>query len=107
MSDSERPIRERLASEIGLCQASDLRAHLERDAVIMVHSSLDLLEVAVAVAEDRSATVREWIVSELLAKPSAEQVKRLFESDTLSLRSVIVRPYVLVQELRNTSSLPN
>ena len=101
MSHPEDDPIERLAENIGTCYFSDLRAHVDRDVVIVVANDLDLLDVARAVARDEAETVRGFIAAEKLRKPSMEQIQRWKSDDRLTFRSVIVRPYVLVQTLTN------
>lgn len=92
-------LRERLQSEIGPCLASDLQAHVKRGAVVVVDRELPLLEVALAVALDNTAEVQGWISQGRLKTPSIEQIALLEKAPELPFLSVIVRPYVLVQEL--------
>lgn len=96
--EDRQTLRARLQSEIGNCLSSDLRAHVKRGVVIVVSEELSLLEVAVAVAEDNTALVKGWIASERLKNPSSEQIEAWENSPDLPFISVIVRPYVLVQE---------
>jgi hypothetical protein len=95
------PLRERLASEIGICQASDLQAHVKRGAVIVVAEQLDLLEAALAVATDSTASVQSWIATAKLHAPTADTVRAWEASPAEPLRSVIVSPFVLVQTLKD------
>lgn len=97
-SEDPRSLRERLASEIGPCLASDLMAHIQRGGVIVVAAELILLDVAVAVAEDDVVRVQGWIAAERLRHPSNEQIKAWEKSPDARFVSVIVRPYVLIQE---------
>lgn len=98
-SEDPRSLRERLQSEIGPCLASDLLAHIKRGAVVVVDAELQLLDVAIAVAKDDAATVQGWIASARLKNPTQEQIETWEKSPNLPFVSVIVRPYVLVQEL--------
>lgn len=99
MTEEASSLRERLQEEIGPCLASDLQAHIERGAVVVVHDEMDLLDVAVAVAEDDVTSVKEWIESGRMKTPSPTEIAAWKEAPSRPFRSVIVRPYVLVQEL--------
>ncbi len=98
-TEDTRPVRERLESEIGTVLASDLQAHMARGVVVVVDGALSLLDVAVAVAEDDVAKVQTWIDAAQMKNPSAEQIESWRDTPERPFRSVIVRPYVLIQEI--------
>ena len=86
------------ADSLGPIRFSDLRAHVRRDAVIVVAPALELLTVAEAVARDDKAAVASWLAEGLLGKPTAEDVAR-WETTTEDVGlSVVVQPFVLFQE---------
>jgi hypothetical protein len=91
-------MRDALAATLGPVTFGDLRAHVVRGAVIVVAPSLDLLDVAVCVAKDDKTAVGAWIEAGLLGKPSANQLAAWSAFTEPRLRSVVVAPYVLVQE---------
>jgi len=62
-----------------------------------VEPSLDLVEVAVLVAEDDSSQLNALLESNKVSAPSNDQARDWFERETL-LWSVVVAPFVLVQE---------
>ncbi|MBO3458080.1 DUF2288 domain-containing protein [Aetokthonos hydrillicola Thurmond2011] len=72
--------------------------HVKRDAVIVVVQGLDLLDVGVAIASDKVSEVQAWIDEALIAKPSATQVGEWNHERTKKFNTLIVQPYVLVQE---------
>lgn len=91
-------MRETLVASMGPIEFSDLRAHLTRDAVVVVDASLDLLEVGMAVAQDDKARVGAWIESGLLGKPSLETLERWSKLAGQAWISLVVQPFVLVRE---------
>ncbi len=91
-------MRDTLAASLGPIQFSDIRAHLARDAVILVDASLDLLEVAEAVARDDKARVGAWIEKGLVGKPTLEQIEAWSKVEGPAWTSVVVQPFVLVRE---------
>lgn len=91
-------IRERLKSRLGPVQFSDVKAHLDRDAVFIVRADLDLVECGVAVATDDVDQVRRWIDAGQLRKPSAEERREWPTQDARRWMAVVVQPFVLVQE---------
>jgi hypothetical protein len=86
------------AASLGPVRLSDLRAHLARDAVIVVDSSLGLVEVAEAVARDDRRVVEGWVAAGLLGKPSPALLERWERSDGDVALSVVVQPFVLLQD---------
>jgi hypothetical protein len=91
-------MRDELAAHLGPIELSDLRAHLARDGVILVAPSLDLLDVAEAIAKDDKELVERWVGAALVAKPSLEDLARWHEQGASPLTAVVVQPFVLVQE---------
>lgn len=90
-------MREKLAQSIGDVFWSDLRAHVARDAVIVVADTLDLLEVGVAVASNDTVTVGAWIQAGQLTKPTAEEIERWPLDPAARFPSLVVAPFVLIQ----------
>jgi len=72
--------------------------------VIHVGCSLDLVAVAVAVAEDDQSRVAAWMASDDFGL-LATDVARQWLSDTADLWGVVVTPWVLVQD-RSPSNEP-
>jgi len=96
-------LRQQLESEIGDCLASDLKAHIERGAVVIVAPEIELIDAGLAVAEDDADSVKYWIEKESFRRPKESEIKTWADEPELKFRSVIVRPYVLVQPLANAS----
>ncbi|MEH2461232.1 DUF2288 domain-containing protein [Nostoc sp.] len=80
--------------------------HVQRDAVILVAPELNLVDVGVAIASDHIPSVQQWIDQQLITKPTTVQVGE-WNSDAFSelrqrtkrFNTLIVQPYVLVQEI--------
>lgn len=92
-------LSEKLASEVGEAGWESLEPHYLRDALFIVDAKLDLIEVAVAVAEDRVEEVASWIEAGLLARPTVEQAKAWGEKRSLGFRFLIVQPFVLARRV--------
>ncbi|MBW4444235.1 MAG: DUF2288 domain-containing protein [Plectolyngbya sp. WJT66-NPBG17] len=76
-----------------------LMPHADRDAVILVAESLDLVDVGYAIANDQATSVEQWIQDCLIYKPSIEQKAVWSEDQTKRFQALILQPYVLIQEL--------
>jgi hypothetical protein len=67
--------------------------------VIAVDEALDLVEVAVEIANDNAAQIKQWMSQEKIGKVSDEQAKTWLETDA-TLWAVVVRPWILVQQTK-------
>jgi hypothetical protein len=90
-------MRERIAETLGDVFWSDLRAHAERDALILVADDLDLVDVGMALATNDAPAVEAWIQGGKLTKPTAEDLVRWPLEVGLGFSSVIVQPFVLIR----------
>ncbi len=101
MSEASRP---KLRAEIQHVDWPALLPHAERGALVLVDTALDLLDVAVAVANDDAAQVRQWL--------EATQLKRCDPANEASVLAplrfqfVIVQPYVLAQTIPHEPEEP-
>lgn len=91
-------LKQELADMVGPAEWRWLSPHADRGAVVLVDRNLDLAEVGVAIAMDDVATVNHWMAEALLAKPSPQQIEVWEQSVGKQFQSLIVQPFVLVQE---------
>ncbi len=90
-------LRARLRDEVHRVDWKPLSPHAKRGGLVMVDPRLDLVQVALAVAKDDSAMVRQWMESGQLSKPTEEQVAAWKAEDEERFSVLIVQPYVLAQ----------
>ena len=81
-----------------------LSPHADRDAIVVVDPGLDLVDVGMAIATDNVASVQRWIGEQLIAKPSATQMASWGRDRAKRLKTLIVQPYVLVQDSLTSTS---
>ncbi|WP_392531671.1 DUF2288 domain-containing protein [Nostoc sp. C117] len=99
-------LRAELTESLDEAEWEWLIPHVQRDAVILVALELNLVDVGVAIANDNTASVQQWISEQLITKPTTIQVGE-WNGDPLSglpqrnkrFNTLIVQPYVLVQEI--------
>jgi hypothetical protein len=91
--------RTQLKENLDEAEWSWLKPHVMRDAVVIVHPQLDLVHVADAIANNQVKQVEVWLSQGLLTKPTAEQIKEWDQIPSKRFISLIVQPYVLIQEL--------
>ncbi|WP_427161164.1 DUF2288 domain-containing protein [Aliinostoc sp. HNIBRCY26] len=92
-------LRKELSETLDEAEWEWLIPHVQRDAVILVSLDLDLLAVGEAIATDNTSSVQQWIDSQLLTKPSNTQVGEWNSDRTKRFNTLILQPYVLVQEI--------
>lgn len=90
--------KSKFVSEIEEADWSMLAEHYKRDALFLVDGSLDLCDVAVALAMDKKHFVEHWLSEKLIDRPSEKQVEswetQKFKKFTNFL---IIQPYVIAQ----------
>jgi hypothetical protein len=91
-------IKTQLTEQIASIEWNLLIPHAQRDALIIVSEQLDLLEVGVAVAQDDSSSVSNWINQQLIYKPSSQDLSIWNNEPNKQFMTLIVQPFVLVQE---------
>ena len=77
-----------------------LAVHQERDALLIVREPVELLEAAVAIAEDDRTKVARWLEAGALARPTPAQVEAWAREEDLHFDAVIVQPFVLARPRR-------
>ncbi|QLE56594.1 DUF2288 domain-containing protein [Nostoc sp. TCL26-01] len=92
-------LRAELSETIDEAEWEWLIPHLQRDAVILVSLNLSLLDVGEAIANDNIASVQKWIDQQFITKPSVEQVGIWNSDRTKRFNTLIIQPYVLMQEI--------
>jgi hypothetical protein len=95
----EKTMKESLKEALDEAEWSWLLKHSERNVVIVVQLGLDILEAAEKIATDDAATVAAWIASNHLSRPTSTQLLAWNAEPTKKFMSLVVQPYVLVQEI--------
>ncbi|BAW96540.1 hypothetical protein NIES970_14720 [[Synechococcus] sp. NIES-970] len=86
-----------LQDGFGDSEWQDLAPHAARDALIVVHPSLDLLQVGEAIALDNAPLVSKWMNGGLVRKPTKEELERWNRATkTQKFPTLIVQPFVLI-----------
>jgi hypothetical protein len=92
-------LRAQLTELLDEAELDWLKPQLQKDAVVIVHTGLDLVDVGVAIAQDDSLVVDRWISEQLITKPNHEHLAKWHLNPQQKFRAIIVQPYVLVQEI--------
>lgn len=91
---------EKLKAEIDKCDWEMLAVHHRNGAVFILHDSLSLEEVGVALAKDQAPLVKEWMEKSWLNRPTESQVNEWEKEASKELASfLIIQPYVLIKPI--------
>ncbi|MBW4662708.1 MAG: DUF2288 domain-containing protein [Chroococcus sp. CMT-3BRIN-NPC107] len=91
-------LRTELAENLDEAAWEWLIPHVKRDSVLVVAKELNLVDVGIAIASDNSTSVQHWISEQLIQKPSQTQLSDWNSDLQKRFNTLIVQPYVLIQE---------
>jgi hypothetical protein len=91
-------IRAELSENVDEAEWDWLIPHVKRDVVIVVSQMVDLIDVGVAIASDKTSDIQVWMDEALLTKPSTKQLGEWNADRSKRFNTLIIQPFVLVQE---------
>ena len=97
MTEDASTLYAKLIGETAVIEWKALERFWAKGDLIWVAPQLDLIEVAVAMTEDRRESVAHWQADGTVAPLSAEQALDIQTRDP-ELWAVVVSPFVVVQE---------
>ncbi len=92
-------LRAKINGETARAQWKELLRFFAAGAVIAVSEELDLVDVAVRIANDDKNAVSQWMQEGRIGKVSDAQASAWLEADA-TLWTVVVKPWILVQKLK-------
>jgi hypothetical protein len=98
-TEPELDLKSRLNLETGKLTWPELQTFFARGIVIVVGPELDLLSVAEKLANDEATHIEQLITNGDLTRANDDHARKWLETDPL-FWSVVVSPWVLVQEIR-------
>ena len=98
MERSEASLRVEFVEQTAKTHWSGLQRHFARGILFKVNPGLDLVDIAVKIAQDDKAAVEGWMDRGQLAQVTTDDAKTWLEPDPL-LWAVVTAPWVLVQEI--------
>jgi hypothetical protein len=99
-TSAETGLKQQLLAETSKISWKELQIFFAQGKAIHASSQLDLLDVAACISTDDSPQVKQWMDDGLLAPVSDEQARLWFDNDIL-VWAVVVKPWVLVQNLKD------
>ena len=94
---TDEELRAHLHGETSKLPWSELEKHFARGVVFKVAKGLDIIDVAIVIVRDDKDSLKTWMDDKKVMGAEIEDAKKWHESDA-SLWSVVVAPFVLVQE---------
>jgi len=92
-------LKARIEATLGTVMASDLAAHLKRDAVLEVDGSVDLVTCALAIATDDAGRVAAWLTAGVLRRLAPAEREAWMVATERRWRACVVQPFVLAQDM--------
>jgi hypothetical protein len=102
MAKSAQALRSEFNEQTAKMHWHGLQRHFARGVLFKVATELDLVGVAVKIAQDDKMAIEEWMERGLLTQVSVDDAKAWLEPDPL-LWTVVAAPWVLVQEVAEGS----
>ncbi|HAT31279.1 MAG TPA: DUF2288 domain-containing protein [Janthinobacterium sp.] len=95
--ENDTDLRLKVNRETARLPWSELEKHFAAGTVVFVASDLDLVEVAVRISHDDKATIVQWMADGKVMKVSDQQARHWHQAEA-SLWTVVVNPFILVQQ---------
>lgn len=90
-------LRAKLNGETARFSWKELQRFFAAGTVIAVHDDLDLVDVALQIANDNKQAVSQWMTAGQLGRVSDDQAQTWLEAEA-ELWTVVVKPWILVQQ---------
>jgi hypothetical protein len=97
--ESNQSIREKLSEEIGAVSWNALSVHAKGGTLITVKENQDLMDVAIAIAQDDTDKVARWLEEGLVYKPDEKEIEALEKEDGTPFKFLLVQPFVIAQRI--------
>ncbi len=98
----EEVLKAKLNLETSVVEWDEISRHFARGVVIVVESSLSLVDVATCMGLDKKEKVADWLKTGAISNAS-DETARAWQTKQPLLWCVVVAPWVLVQEKTGTS----
>ena len=91
-------LKGKLLGETAKLSWPELERHFARGVLINISGELDLIDVAMAIANDNTAQVQAWMDDNQLSRPDMDEAKKWNDNQAV-FWSVVVAPWVLIQNI--------
>ena len=90
----------KIVSETAKIYWKELETFFAQGKLVLVDGSLDLIDVAFAISTDDAKQVSQWMETELILRDFTQKAIT-FEKNNKELWSVVIKPWILIQELKH------
>ncbi len=91
-------IKHKINSETAKINWRELQRFFAAGNAVYVDKSLDLVDVALQIANDNSVQVKAWMSNKQVYTVDDQKAEAWYNNDA-SLWSVVVKPWILIQEI--------
>jgi len=105
MSENVEELRAKLINETGKMEWPELERHFARGVVVAVNPGLDLIDVAVCMANDDKAGLESWFEAGTVRRAETADAEAWVKTQPLFWAVVIV-PWVVIQEIDESAETP-
>ena len=89
----------RLNGETAKIEWHQLQKHYATGSVIAVEKDFDLIKVAIALNQDDTEQVKQWLSERMISEVSDQQAQNWYDQNSL-VWALVLPPFVLVQEVK-------
>lgn len=89
----------RLNGETAKIEWHQLQKHYASGSVLAIAAGFDLIKVAIALHQDDTAQIKQWLAEESVKQVTDSQAQRWYQQNTL-VWALVIPPFVLVQETK-------
>lgn len=97
--EADACLRAKLYGETATTRWSDLQRFFAQGRVVRVTADLNLIEVGLALSRDQTDLFRDWLAKGQVALVADQQARAWCATDAL-LWTLVIKPWILVQERR-------
>ena len=95
---TDEELRAHLHGETSKLPWTELETHFARGVLFKVAKGTDILDVAIVMSRDDKESLKKWIDDKTVIGVEVEDAKKWYETSA-SLWTVVVAPFILVQEI--------
>ena len=89
----------RLNGETAKIEWHQLQKHYASGSVLAIAAGFDLIKVAIALHQDDTAQIKQWLAEESVKQVTDSQAQSWYQQNTL-VWALVIPPFVLVQETK-------
>jgi len=105
MSEDQEELRAKLIGETGKLEWHELERHFARGVVVAVNPGIDLIDVALTMANDDKDGLKKWFDAGTVRRAEAADAEAWLKTKPL-FWAVVLAPWVVIQEIDDSAESP-